>query len=158
MNEYRITKYNPKYRLNGVYQKNEWTSISDIGKSFDDGVLSLEDYLKVENSYIQFCLKAIEAAGISELSVSNPEIYCDGLSLPRYVRDTGYIHKIIEWCLREKCWLKLEAENFFIHFGYDFYLYIGTVVPEEFVARIAQDQNLYCECYHSPYRENGDDA
>jgi len=33
--EYRIVKYNPKFRINGIYTKNEWTSISDIGDEFD---------------------------------------------------------------------------------------------------------------------------
>ena len=37
MKEYRISKYDPQFRVNGAYQKNEWTSISDIGKVFDDG-------------------------------------------------------------------------------------------------------------------------
>lgn len=54
MKEYRISKYDPQFRVNGSYQKNEWTSISDIGKVFDDGVLTLAEYLRVENEYIQF--------------------------------------------------------------------------------------------------------
>jgi hypothetical protein len=40
MNEYRICKYNPRFRVNGVYIKDEWTSVSDIGKTFEDGVLT----------------------------------------------------------------------------------------------------------------------
>lgn len=32
-NQYRVTKYNPEYRKNGTYMRDEWTSISDIGKN-----------------------------------------------------------------------------------------------------------------------------
>lgn len=69
MKEYRISKYDPQFRVNGAYQKNEWTSVSDIGKVFDDGVLTLAEYLRVENEYIQFCLNAMKAAGVTGLSV-----------------------------------------------------------------------------------------
>lgn len=35
------------------YQKEEWTAISDIGKSFDNKVLSVEDYIETEDKYIK---------------------------------------------------------------------------------------------------------
>lgn len=157
MKEYRISKYDPRFRVNGAYQKNEWTSISDIGKVFDDGMLTLAEYLRVENEYIQFCLDAMKAAGVTELAVCAPEIYCEGLSLPERVCDTNSIRGIIQWCLREKCWAKLEGKRFFLHFGYDYYLYIGTDVSRPLVETMAKAQNLYCECCRSPYREDGDD-
>jgi len=40
-NKYRITKYNPMNRdANGAYLLNEWTSFSDIGKTFDGKTLT----------------------------------------------------------------------------------------------------------------------
>lgn len=54
MNYYRITKYNPEFRNEqGFYTKNDWTSISDIGQVFDEGVLTAEDYKQMEDSYIK---------------------------------------------------------------------------------------------------------
>lgn len=158
MKEYRISKYDPQFRVNGAYQKNEWTSVSDIGKVFDDGVLTFAEYLRVENEYIQFCLNAMKAAGVTGLSVCAPEIYCEGLRLPKRVCDTDSICEIIRWCLREKCWAKLEGTRFFLHFGYDYYLYIGTDVPKPLVETLAKEQNLYYEYYRSPYGENRDDV
>ena len=35
MTYYRISKYDPAYRVDGVYQKDEWTAFSDIGKEYD---------------------------------------------------------------------------------------------------------------------------
>lgn len=120
--------------------------------------LTLAEYLRVENEYIQFCLNAMKAAGVTGLSVCAPEIYCEGLRLPKRVCDTDSICEIIRRCLREKCWAKLEGTRFFLHFGYDYYLYIGTDVPKPLVETLAKEQNLYCEYYRSPYGENGDDV
>ena len=34
MNHWRVTKYNPQYRnRKGVYTKEEWTEVADIGNS-----------------------------------------------------------------------------------------------------------------------------
>ena len=56
MYHYELSKYNPKYRVynNGYrfYSRSEWTGISDIGKLFDDGILSVNDYLRIENMYL----------------------------------------------------------------------------------------------------------
>ena len=151
MNEFRITKYNPQYRVHGRYCKNEWTSISDVGKEFEDGVVLLEDYIKVENSYIQCCLDLLKVAKISSLNVSDIELYSNGISLPTEVSDEQTLCEIIKCCLREKCWAKLETKHFYIHFGYDYYMYIGTDIPIMTVETISCDNHLFCELMHSPY-------
>ena len=35
MNTYRISKYDPKYRKDGQFIKDEWTDYSDIGEKFE---------------------------------------------------------------------------------------------------------------------------
>ena len=52
MTKVRISKYNPKYRVNGAYVKEEWTDYSDIGNIFDGHVFTFEDYLKMELNYL----------------------------------------------------------------------------------------------------------
>ena len=44
MVEYRITKYNPANRIDGIYITEEWTSFSDIGKIFDGTKLTQTEY------------------------------------------------------------------------------------------------------------------
>lgn len=52
MYKYRITKYNPAYRdKKGTYTKEEWTSVSDIGKKYASSFTARE-YIKTENLYI----------------------------------------------------------------------------------------------------------
>ena len=31
MNYFRLSKYNPIYRVDGIYQREQWTSICDVG-------------------------------------------------------------------------------------------------------------------------------
>ena len=53
---HEIVKYSPLfYDANGVFHKNEWTSCSEIGKSFDGKKLTTEEYFTTENNYIK-CL------------------------------------------------------------------------------------------------------
>lgn len=152
MNEYRITKYNPKNRVNGIYTVNEWTSISDIGKTFDAGVLSYEKYKNMEQAYINCCIEIMRQAGISVLSVCNAWYYDENIHFPKLVSCENTIREIILCCLREKCWVKLKAKRFFIHFGYDYYMYVGTNLPYPLVADISQRYALFCEEFPSPYR------
>lgn len=76
MNHWRVTKYNPKYRnRKGIYTKQEWIDISDIGKIFQGKKLTLEEYLKTEMAYI-FAIKNFwQASNITFLEVANLELY-----------------------------------------------------------------------------------
>ena len=57
MNGWRITKYNPAFRdERGVYLKDEWTSVSDVGKSFDGVVLTFKEYREIEDNYVSTAL------------------------------------------------------------------------------------------------------
>ena len=49
---HEIVKYPPQNYINGIYEKDEWTDYSDIGKVFDDKLFTLEEYLSVEKKYI----------------------------------------------------------------------------------------------------------
>lgn len=54
MYKYNISKYNPAYRdSNWRYIKEDWTAISDIGKTFDGKALTVEGYITTEDSYIK---------------------------------------------------------------------------------------------------------
>lgn len=151
MTEYRITKYNPSNRVDGVYIEDEWTSISDIGKVFGGTKLSQDVYLQTEQAYIDCCIELIKKAQVSKLSTEQAEYYTENIHFPSIISNTQDIRQVITACLREQCWLKLVAKDFFIHFGYDYYMYIGSVLPSNRVTEIATRYGLYCEEYPSPY-------
>ena len=129
----------------------EWTSISDIGKVFGGTKLSQDVYLQTEQAYIDCCIDLIEKAQVSKLSTKQAEYYTENIHFPSSISNTQDIRQVITACLREQCWLKLVAKDFFIHFGYDYYMYIGSVLPSNRVAEIATRYGLYCEEYPSPY-------
>ena len=69
MTEYRITKYNPANRINGVYMADEWTSFSDIGKVFGGTTLSQDTYLQTEKAYIDCGIELIEKSKITKVRI-----------------------------------------------------------------------------------------
>lgn len=151
MTEYRITKYNPANRVDGIYMADEWTSFSDIGKVFSGIELSQDMYLRTESAYIDCCIELIERAQITNLSIEQAEYYTENINFPSSVSNTKEIRQVIIACLREQCWLKLNSLGFFIHFGYDYYMYIGSVLPTETVKKTVARHGLYCEQSPSPY-------
>ena len=151
MTEYRISKYNPANRIDGIYMADEWTSFGDIGKVFGGTKLSQDVYLQTEQAYIDCCIELIEKAKISKLYIKQAEYYTENVSFSSSISNTHEIRQVITACLREQCWLKLTSKDFFIHFGYDYYMYIGSSLPSESVIETAMHYGLYCEQYTSPY-------
>mgnify|MGYP003386642869 CR=1 FL=1 len=140
MNSYRITKYDPKLRnRQGSFDGDEWTTVGDIGKQFETGLLTVADYLSVENRYVESVLFIWQCAGtpslcITELESKNlkrkksqtqPEL-CDIATgtIPKngqMIEAPVLIEKVVRLILREFLWCKLEAKNgLFFHFGWDY--------------------------------------
>jgi hypothetical protein len=70
-----IVKYKPQYYKDGIYTKNEWISVSDIGSSFDGEVLTKEEYLRVEAAYVDTVKELLEISGVKFLTIVNPNTY-----------------------------------------------------------------------------------
>jgi hypothetical protein len=163
----RITKYNPLYRnTTGNYEKDEWISFFDIGKIFEHKELTLKDYLIVENAYINTLVAFMECSNIDTMRVRSlekqvplkaslfyPKAILDAFNTITngMVADKELIKSIGRLVLREDIWCKLEAKNMYVHFGYDYYMYIGTAgVCSEAVMR-SEKLGLFVESYDSPY-------
>lgn len=152
--KWRITKYNPLYRdSNGIYCKNEWTSYSDIGKVFDGIELTSNEYNRYENLYINAIIILMDYNKVDKLCVSQLEKYDDcndienGMMLLK-----EQIKVVVSLILKEKIWCKLELYGlFYVHFGYDYNMYVGS----NYNCYIALDKimksNLYIEFFKSPY-------
>ena len=70
----RITKYNPVFRnALGHYLKDEWTSSSDIGESFEDKKLTLQEYLDVESKLTETIIELLKLHGCFELTIA---VFC----------------------------------------------------------------------------------
>lgn len=151
MRKYRITKYNPNSRdIYGRYIGKEWTSCSDIGKSFDNKILNASEYKDTEDNYIKAINIILRNNNIQTLVVEEMEKYFDidevQESLEKYhlsLIDTeeilfksitngskissDNIPIIVKLLLRECFWCVLTTpkKDIRIEFGYDYYMYVS---------------------------------
>lgn len=155
--QYRITKYDPAKRdENGAYLLDEWTAFSDIGKEFAGVRLEEAAYLEVESAYLA-------AVGSFLREARLPELFLKGLergrakSLPAFVEEGQLLS--VELCvafsrlaLREVAWGRLSVPGrAYVHFGWDYYMYIGVPVVCPSSVEAAERSGLFVEPFRSPY-------
>ncbi|MCR9161051.1 MAG: hypothetical protein ACE37F_11490 [Nannocystaceae bacterium] len=161
MFQYRVTKYNPALRdPDGTFPVSTWTSATDIGRSFNGQTLTKESYLAMEDLYVGAVERAISAAAPSRLRLVDAEISDDSqpstlpsLDLANLIyaphirpRDALTLSRAI---LREVVWGRIEgSDGFYVHFGYDYYMYIGGSAPR---LRHFATEGLFVEQHPSPY-------
>ena len=146
MFQYRVSKYNPELRdENQAYAKEEWTSYSDIGKEFSDGVLSEKEYLKVEKEYIDFIYELFNEFKIEKIKILKQEPK-NFLKKTSYDVDDKLLYTIIQKNIREEFWCKFKVEKFEFYMGYDFYLHIDfTNDTEKLLEQLAKKHSLFLE-------------
>lgn len=151
---WRITKYNPIFRdEKGAYIKDEWTSFSDIGKRFQGRELTLKEYEKFETLYLNAILMLMESNEITELNIVDLEVYEETISIPEtMIVNREEIKVLVPQILRENIWCKLEnLDGFFVHFGYDYNMYIGSNLDCEIQVNKIEEAGLFAEVKESPY-------
>jgi hypothetical protein len=154
-NQYRVTKYAPSLRdATGAYAGEDWTSRSDIGRVFDGGMLSEAEYLKVENSYLSAMENFLDEASIESLELKGLERH--GAAGGGFLRGGNLsIAQSLDFArlaLREEAWGKLVVPgSAYVHFGYDYYMYIGVPSKCKRSIAIARDLGLFVERFRSPY-------
>ena len=172
---YRITKYNPKFRdSSGAYKKDDWISFSNIGKSFENKVLSAEGYLNTEEAYVKTISFFMDGLGIDSLIVTALEkIKPPKINDYWYSSDLFKNYKSIDinqhlsrdivlaiarLALRKYLWCKLESEKMFVHFGYDYYMYIGSEKKPIHIISQIEALGLFVEKIdESPYMQTAYD-
>ena len=63
--QYRVTKYDPDL---AVYD--EWTAMSDVGSTYSETEFTLQEYERVESSYIEAILSFMNAEKVDSLTLS----------------------------------------------------------------------------------------
>ena len=160
--EFRLTKYDRALRVEGIgaFEGDDWTSISDIGETFSGQRLTLADYLDVEAKHLVAVASFIEESDVLELVARDVGDPFGRFRVTEGARLSPVeAIEVVRQLLREEGWCRLEAgESFFIHAGYDYYLYVGSdrACPQS-VER-AERLGLFVDPdFPSPYhRENFD--
>jgi hypothetical protein len=167
---FRITKYDPRLRSeDGVFVGDEWTSISDIGRTYPTGVFTLAEYIEVEEAYVEAVRRFLASAGTHSLRVRGLERLadCDTLPLTMAADTAAHLRSLregtelsgqeLEWAvrlnLREMIWCCLEGERgVYVHFGYDYYMYVGLDFSDFVLPPLPP--GMYAEPFETPYRAN----
>lgn len=168
---FRVTKYDPARRdERGAFLDPDWTSHADIDRAIGGRTLQLDDYLKVESAYAAAARAFHQEAGCPPLTVVGletndlqPRTVDLGLAdvLEPVVHDgdsvgDDEIERLCRLNLRELVWCKLEAksQDFYLHFGHDYYMYVGTRSSSEDVIRRVEASGLFVEPMRSPYLDD----
>ena len=167
MYSWRITKFDPTLRNdNGAFKYDEWTSVSDIHKKFNNIELTLESYISAENAYVNAIMLMMRSNSVDFFKISDLEKrgydYLDeiGLDTDRKLlsilkdKDSiskNDIDKVARLILREQMWCKLSNSSMFVHFGYDYYMYIGCCEKSQIELEAIRKSGLFVEEMESPY-------
>ena len=126
---WRVTRYDPACRdERGGYVGETWTSISDVGKSFDGEQLTRDEYERVESAYVEAALAFAEDSGVEEIEPRRFEP--DGRLVKGAAVGLREVPALIRAMLREEpdspARLETPHDDFAIHVGFDLYMYIGS--------------------------------
>lgn len=146
MNYYRLSKYDPLLKTEGIYQRDDWNSFGDIGEVFSGAVLQAGDYLVVEQRYQNCILEILSACQVEMLCICALELYESALPwLPNQMLFATETRNLISDGLREQCWAVLVGASFMLDFGYEYYLHIGCSLPPDIIKAIAYQHQLFVE-------------
>lgn len=132
----------------------EWCDFSDVGDTFGGVALTLDAYEEVEREYVSAVRGFALASGHSVLQLTDVEREDQ---LEGVVLDLDGIEGAARRILRNDLWFRMQspARDFYVHFGYDYYMYIGSrssSCPEAITSAVAG--GLYVEPdFPSPYLE-----
>ena len=163
MNSWRITKYDPVKRgSDGSYlDHEEWTCFSDVGTK-----VSIEEYQIMEEKYLNAVTTFMNEMGLNRVYVTALEQWSDEVRNQNVEEFLSRIwvgkavtiqevRKLAKLTLRNAIWCKLGfKKQFFVHFGYDYYMYIGANEECEKAKEIVKETGLFIEDFKSPYLSN----
>lgn len=143
-----VTKYNPILRNEqGHYKKDEWTSMSDIGRIYNGRLFTYEEYIETEAKYIEAVFLTMDFFRSKKIKISHIYKFNSKPFFKKrkaenlhdsYLRFTkGYsitskeeIEAIIKLRLREligELELIVDSKSRTeILFGFDYYMYLKT--------------------------------
>ena len=130
--------------MNGIYTKDEWISMYDVGKMYDGKTFTFEEYLTVEKSYLNVIKKILQGVNIKRVRIKQGENMYSKLN-NSVLCSQEEVLLVARGCLREEFWCKLVSKDFFVHFGYDYYMYIGANIEEDHMSEIARENGLFSE-------------
>ncbi len=167
---WRITKYNPSYRdEDGIFSNDEWCIYSEIGKTFNGVRFDFQEYAQTEKLYMDAIELFMKCHNISSLQINTLE---KNKKLKKDIHNTtdmvqvfdtieegcwveqAHIQDLCKLILRDKLWCKLRySRKMFVHFGWDFYMYVGSSSLCSDAIFSIEKSGLFVEPFESPYQK-----
>lgn len=155
---YRVTKYDPALRDNsGAYTGNDWTMFGQIGETFDEVRLTLPTYLEVEGRHLVVLASFIDESNTSSVTAEGVENAAGTFRVSEGAELTPIdAIEAVRQMLRDEGWCRLvDDDRFYLHVGWDYYLYVGTDRPCDRSVAVAQERGLFVDGdFPSPYLEH----
>jgi len=154
--EYRVTKYDPKLRnALGHYQPVEWTFFAQVGKRVGGRVLTMAQYLRTEAKYLQVLEAMLREADIHELEARGfrAKPPRPGRGRARKTVTVSQAIGLARLALRERLdGMLVVPWRACVHFGWDYYLYVGLSRPTPEALGVARSLGLFVERCPSPHQ------
>lgn len=148
--EFRVTKYDPSNRdARGIYLNDDWTSYADV----ELGRVSVDDYERVEGSYISAAMMLMNDSGVAQLSLRDIK----GNSHAPADIAIDDLPAVMKPILRDQYWARLHSREAFLHIGWDYYMYLGLSSVREDTLQKIEAQGLFVEPFRSPYFPEDDE-
>lgn len=169
MEWHEIVKYKPEnYDSEGRYTVDEWTSISDVGKTYNGKTLTFDEYLATEQKYVDAIRNIVIESGCKCLIVRYIELYKsytikqiksrpykEDPEIIKLVRtlDMGKriyldtLDKVIRMALREYMYVILSSNehSLLIESGYDYYMKVCCAIDDPVLRKIVSEARLYLD-------------
>lgn len=156
--EYRVTKYDPSNRdERGVYAVDEWIMFSQVGSVVGGKLLTMEEYQRTEDAYVATAISFLRESGSQTVTVRQLEDPRGEAAKLKVHEECGLNHKhasfLMRLILRNLAWCKLESDGGIVHFGWDYYMYVGVRIPCDESRVLAGNHGLFVEDSPSPFRD-----
>lgn len=166
--QWRVTKYDPAERNSeGHYLKGEWVGIFELNETFGGKTFTIDDYLEVEEKYVNAAVRFFKETNEESLTLRNWQKYESGnISVEPFGLDISAnftdgqsisidsLPVVIRMLLRDIAHCEIEIKDtFFIHIGWDFYMYIGSAVSLPAAIDDVNKSGLFVEECTSPHLE-----
>lgn len=128
--------------------------MASIAQEFDGERLTLSTYLEVEARHLVVLASFMEESDTSTVTAQHVENPFDTFRVSEGA-ELAPVEAIeaVRQLLREEGWCRLvDGDRFYIHVGYDYYVFVGTDRPCDRSVALAEEKGLFVDRdFRSPY-------
>jgi hypothetical protein len=155
---YRVTKYDPALRdHSGAYTGDDWSMFAEIGGTFGGVRLTLAAYLDIEARHLVALASFFEESRTATVTAEGVENAMGTFRVSEGA-ELAPVDAIeaVRQMLRDEGWCRLvNGDRFYIHVGWDYYLYVGTETRCDQSVAFAAESGLFVdEDFPSPYLDD----